>query len=238
MSQSIDIRFSGRMNNVGYVRADSVEITNITSYWSETLVYPDTVLTLSVLGINDVKNGLLGMEAYPNPLRGQATAAVQLAESGPVSVAIYDLSGRRVANYSGNMDAGSHLFKIKLQKRQMYVLSVTSKQGQRSTKLFNAQEGGENSVCLDGKDHSFEKLVSANPFHRGDVLRIKGYTMCGGTMLESVTMELPIDASCDIRLPFTHYPDGCYPAGSLYLQPNRCVSPKAICSGAPMAPML
>ena len=208
MSQSIELRFSGILNTVGYVRADSVVVMNTNRAWSETLIYPDTILILNNIGINEPENGVASMEVYPNPLKGRATMAVQLTENGPVSISIHDLTGRQVAGFSDNMESGAYKFDIKLQKRQMYVLTVATKQGQRTLKLFNAQAGDNNSIALNGKSKSFEKRVSSYPFQLGDILRIKGYAIYHGETLESYNIEYTINASDNISLLFSRHPDG------------------------------
>jgi hypothetical protein len=49
--------------------------------------------------------------ATPNPFTTDATLSFSLAERGPVELAVYDVSGRRVATvFSGERDAGEHAF--------------------------------------------------------------------------------------------------------------------------------
>jgi len=49
--------------------------------------------------------------ATPNPFTSDATLSFSLAERGPVELAVYDVSGRRVATvFSGERDAGEHAF--------------------------------------------------------------------------------------------------------------------------------
>ncbi|MEO1630257.1 MAG: T9SS type A sorting domain-containing protein [Bacteroidota bacterium] len=51
----------------------------------------------------------LALEAHPNPARDAATLAVTLAAAGPVTLAVYDLLGRRVALvHDGRLAAGTH----------------------------------------------------------------------------------------------------------------------------------
>jgi hypothetical protein len=49
--------------------------------------------------------------ATPNPFTSDATLSFSLAERGPVELAVYDVSGRRVATvFSGERNAGEHAF--------------------------------------------------------------------------------------------------------------------------------
>jgi len=49
--------------------------------------------------------------ATPNPFTTDATLSFSLAERGPVELAVYDVSGRRVATvFSGERNAGEHAF--------------------------------------------------------------------------------------------------------------------------------
>ena len=69
MANDYTVRFIGRLNGAHYQRMDSVRFTNLTRGWSETIIYPDTIIvlnaTVDVLD-NEFKTG--GFEQnVPNP---------------------------------------------------------------------------------------------------------------------------------------------------------------------------
>ena len=211
MSQRIDLKFTGNLFSVGHISLDSVKIHNVTRMWTETLIYPDTVLSLSSLGIDEAQNGLSEMKVYPNPFKGMTNVALHLTESGPLSITIHDLSGRQVACFSDNLEAGGYSFNINLQKKQMYVLSVTTKQGRQAMKILNAEGGNGNSIVLNGRNNAFEKRLSTQYFQPGDVLQFRGYATYLGNSLESMPIEQAISSNEDFILRFSRFQDGVLP---------------------------
>ena len=47
------LRFTGQGSNGAYLQLSSVEVKNLTRGWEETLVYPDTILMMGNVGIDD-----------------------------------------------------------------------------------------------------------------------------------------------------------------------------------------
>lgn len=55
---------------------DSVVVENVIRSWTETFVYPDTVLVFSSSSIAEAQNRDLGLESYPNPFRGSTNVRI------------------------------------------------------------------------------------------------------------------------------------------------------------------
>ncbi|MBO7346547.1 MAG: hypothetical protein J6U29_03180, partial [Bacteroidales bacterium] len=71
-SQNINLTFKGEDTDGKYVQMDSVRIENISRSWTETLIYPDTVLTLvDETGVSEVESNSLKCLSYPNPCNGR-----------------------------------------------------------------------------------------------------------------------------------------------------------------------
>ena len=66
------LRFSGKDTHGSYVQPSFIIIENITRNWSDTLFYPDTVLNLSGVGIDDhTANTAFSLSNnIPNPFHG------------------------------------------------------------------------------------------------------------------------------------------------------------------------
>jgi|GEM_PF-3139701 len=78
------------------------------------------------------------LDAYPNPARGAATLAVSVPAALDVSVAVYDLLGRRVAVlHEGPMAAGVHALAWDARGLAggVYVVRATGAQGTRTRRL-------------------------------------------------------------------------------------------------------
>jgi hypothetical protein len=81
-------------NNIGWVPA--------VSYGLPTRLEPDDVVA---------SEGFILRDAYPNPFRGSTTIAIELSEATRISLAVYDLLGRRVATMVDEVvPAGERLF--------------------------------------------------------------------------------------------------------------------------------
>lgn len=58
LAQTVTLKFTGVGANGHNLQMDSVSIVNLTRGWQETLLYPDTVLTMtSNVGIEDMEAG-------------------------------------------------------------------------------------------------------------------------------------------------------------------------------------
>ena len=141
MSQGITLTFTGARLNPGgyqnmlYVQLDSVKVQNINRSWSETLVYPDTVLTFAQTGIAETQGSAAEITSYPNPFNGTTNVAVTMPQSGEATLQVYNLAGQKVAERSMALAAGNNLFEVRLQNPQVYLLAVTTSQGRSTVKL-------------------------------------------------------------------------------------------------------
>jgi hypothetical protein len=78
-----------------------------------------------------------GMELYPSVSDGSTQLMVNLAKQGNVSVAVYDMTGKRVNSFNFNdKPAGNNIIPLNLASLQqgMYILNVSSASGSGSLK--------------------------------------------------------------------------------------------------------
>ncbi len=203
MSQTVDLRFTGQLSGGSFVCLDSVKVENITRAWSETLVYPDTVLSFTNVGINDVQGGVSSLSAYPNPMGGLTTVSMSLAQSGTVTISVYDLSGRSVAWHSAFLEAGAYAFNVSLEAQQVYLLAVATPTGRQTLKLVNTHGGSSNAVSnLIFTGVAVAKGVTTRPFGMGDAMKYTGYATFDRRKLKSAAKHQCQDGSEDITLVF------------------------------------
>ncbi|MBQ6726024.1 MAG: T9SS type A sorting domain-containing protein [Bacteroidales bacterium] len=203
MSQTVDLRFTGQLSGGSFVCLDSVKVENITRAWSETLVYPDTVLSFTNVGINDVQGGVSSLSAYPNPMGGLTTVSMSLAQSGTVIISVYDLSGRSVAWHSAFLEAGAYAFNVSLEAQQVYLLAVATPTGRQTLKLVNTHGGSSNAVSnLIFTGVAVAKGVTTRPFGMGDAMKYTGYATFDRRKLKSAAKHQRQDGSEDITLVF------------------------------------
>ena len=203
ISQNITLRFTGMTNTGRYVRLDSVHVQNVTQSWGESVVYPDTVLSLSRSGIYDARYGAAEVISYPNPFNGHTTIAVSLPDDGDVTMQVFLLSGQKVMEYSFHLEAGRRLFELKLQKPQVYLLAVTTSYGCTTVKLMNSSTALTNAIYCAGILPLVEKRQSVNPFQSGDILAITGYSTHNGYAVSSRVIWQQQTTNEDFELVFT-----------------------------------
>ena len=184
MAQNINLRFTGTFTNGDYIRLDSVKVENLDSAWSETLVYPDTVLSFNQTGISGVESSELELQSYPNPFNGKTSVRVFLPQSGNVTLQIHNLAGQKIAEAMKNLNAGEHIFGITLKNTELNLLTIKTTNGQKTIKLLNNGSSVSNSIIYNGMGLA-EKRLSTQNFQVGDVLRIAGYASVYGIVVRS-----------------------------------------------------
>lgn len=186
-NNSISIGFVGTDLNGTYVQLSCVKAENLTRGWTETLVYPDTILMLTpTVGIEEAGEEFPTLESYPNPFGGSTMVAVQMPQKEDVLLQVFDLSGRCIVKHSQSLSAGRHAFRVTLREPQLYMLVATTQQGHRSLKLINQSSGESNSITDCGLIFANkEKLISREHFEIGDFMRYTGYVINGTDTLGS-----------------------------------------------------
>ena len=202
ISQNITLTFSGITSNGDYLPLDSVQVQNINQSWVETAVYPDTVLSFSLSGLADAQNHAADIKAYPNPFNGTTHLSVTMPQSSNATIQVYNLAGEKVAEKTTTLESGQSFFEVQLQKKQVYLLAVTTPQGQSVIKLINRSTSPANNIVCHGSGLIVEKRFSQNPFHSGDVIKIVGYTTLCQSVISSVEVEQPQSASENFELEF------------------------------------
>ena len=62
----------------GYIQMDSVVVENVTRSWTETFVYPDTVLVFASSSIAEAQGWNIGLASYPNPFSGSTNVRISV----------------------------------------------------------------------------------------------------------------------------------------------------------------
>ena len=192
-AQTVTISFSGRDTSNHYLRLDRVDVKNLAEGWQETLLWPDTVLTMHVgTGINDAgdlaSSALQLSASSANPFHGTTTADLVVKEAGKVTMEITDISGRNVASLrETTLQPGTHHLRITLSATGIYFLTARMQSASASLKLVNSSEGGLNTIEHTGFAPTFttSKGSTNNAFHLGDPLEYIGYANIIGIEMES-----------------------------------------------------
>lgn len=210
-------------------------VLNLTQNWQDTLYWSDTVLTLTITGIQDLKTQSASLQLSqnnPNPFDGTTYANLTLANGGDVTVEITDVAGRLVAMYHGaSLQAGSHQLHVSLSTAGIYFMTARQNGKTASVKMVNQGNGGTDKITISDnariqlfssespKSANSPKLISDKPFALGDQMEYVGYAHIGLIELESEHITQTQQASEDMVLSFAIDP-GVFEGQPCYSTPT------------------
>ena len=190
------VTFTGAMLNGSYCPFEAVKVTNITKGWTETLVYPDTVLILSGTGVEEVSPSREGiMHVYPNPFEDFTDVEFDVLESGPVGIRVVGVDGVQKTSWEGYMPSGTHQVRITLERPQMALVVVTTKRGNYVGKLLHVGNGGLNEIDVRSvsprvSERSHGSNRSGGDFTPGDMMSYEGMLLnCGGEVYSDKVIQ-------------------------------------------------
>ena len=224
-AQTATLSFSGRDATDRWVRLHHVVITNQTRNWSETMVWPDTVLTIeNSTGIYDVETvhapSLQLFQNHPNPFNGTTDVFLAAADAGAVTLEIADVNGRAVVpamDISTVVRANNHSpqqFRITMAAAGTYVMTVRQNGKTASIKMVNNGGGNGNGIEYMGfvrannyspqppqPPKSHVRGTVTRPFDFGDMMEYTGYAAINGRM-DTVTVSQPLSDLQEIIMMF------------------------------------
>ena len=208
---NVILQFTGQDQNGGYVKLDRVLVENISKHWQEVLYYPDTVLHIGGVGIEEnlgLGEGVRLFQNVPNPFEGVTDFSLYIPNSSKVLIEIHDLNGKVMTSYSGSLEQGSHQFRAWLEIPQNYLLNARDKDGTVLIKMVNTGHAAQNRMEYLGKASvpdggKADKGNTNQPFSLGDVMLYKGFVHLAGTEYESVHVVQEQFGSELIPLTFT-----------------------------------
>ena len=205
------VTFTGAMLNGSYCPFEAVKVTNITKGWTETLVYPDTVLILSGTGVEEVSPSREGiMHVYPNPFEDFTDVEFDVLESGPVGIRVVGVDGVQKTSWKGYMPLGTYQVRITLENPQMALVVVTTERGNYVGKLLHVGNGGMNEIDVRSvsprvSERSHGSNRSGGDFTPGDMMSYEGMMRDCEDMIYSdkVTQAQFVDEAITLVFPVT-----------------------------------
>jgi uncharacterized protein (TIGR02145 family) len=184
--QGITLSFVGKSSSNQYIQLDSIKVRNITQNWLQTLVYPDTTLTLEVSGVphHGDERGVELFQNTPNPFDAVTELKLRLQEDEQVRLHIYDLNGRIIAQMDRHLPAGTHSFKVTLSTPQTYLLKAVTAHRQASIKMLNHGHSAVNRIEYIGAEKTEiatkEVFDESGEIFSGDLMMYEGYATIAG----------------------------------------------------------
>jgi uncharacterized protein (TIGR02145 family) len=151
IAQEISFSFTANYT-CEYAALDSVFIENLTQGGDTTLYFPDTVLTIVLTGIAPVSGGQNGYSVsqnYPNPFENKTDIEVFVPERDDYTLNVYDLSGRKIADYEGTHERGMQHFTFFAGNTKSSVLTVNSGKYLQHIQMIQFGEAGSGSPHIE-----------------------------------------------------------------------------------------
>lgn len=203
------VTFTATDNLNNHVALHHVVVENLTQDWKCTVLYPDTVLNMSGVGVENyaVETSFFVSENVPNPFDGKTSFAINMPYQDRVNIAVYDINGRKVVEASPLLEVGMHTFEVSLSTPQTYMLCVENSKCKQSIKLMNHGGSGANSIAYQqfgplGQPNLEHAKNTTYTFEDGDIMRYVGYMEQDGMSLNSDTIEQPIWEDTQVSLMF------------------------------------
>ena len=208
---TITMKFTGRNQNNEWIPLSSVLVENQTQRWQELVYYPDTILYMGTVGIDDYMQSekVHLFQNVPNPFDGVTDFSLQLDEDQDILLEIYDMNGKLVAQYENSLPQGPHLFRATLISPQTYLLSARTENDRMHIKMVNKGNGGANTIEYLGQGSiqyelkSDSKGSSPYPFVAGDWMKYVGYANLCGAEFVSAPVNKAQNQSETVNLVFT-----------------------------------
>lgn len=167
---------------------DSIFIENLVQYSDTTLYGNDTVLVLEHgIGmeerVSEHDRNMILFPAFPNPVLHTSTIGLRLLQNAPLTMRLYDISGRELMTYSRSLNAGYHNFSFSPGRELIYFLIVEIP-GQRLVQKIVAANSNKSSCRLTYSGYepvtvNMRKNGSVFPWALGDDMLFVGFTADG-----------------------------------------------------------
>ena len=181
---------------------NSVNVTNVTRGWTETLVYPDTVLVL--------KNTTCIVS--PNPFSTQTNVRFQMSKEGRAAFVVCNINGQILASIESWLGQGMHNLTIALEKPQLAILSITTPIDRYAIKLIQTDYGGKNDIMFGANENWNNILIEESEIGRFEIGDIMSYEAIFEDDDESVSSEIITKAQFDNDTITLHF---SFPMGAI-----------------------
>lgn len=181
---------------------NSVNVTNVTRGWTETLVYPDTVMVL--------KNTTCIVS--PNPFSTQTNVRFQMSKEGRTAFLVCNINGQILASTESWLSQGMHNLTIALEKPQLAILLITTPVDRYAIKLIQTDHGGKNDIMFGADENWSNILIEESEMGRFEIGDIMSYEAIFEDDDESVSSEIITKAQFDNDTITLHF---SFPIGAI-----------------------
>jgi len=216
---NIALTFSAR-NDTNYVSLNSIKVINEDRNCDTTLFWPDTVLHLNWVGVdeNHYINQAFSLSLISqNPMKDQTCISVSLPESGNLQLLVSDILGKKLLQTNHSLDAGKHKLLFTPGNKLVYIVTGIFNSTIKSKKILcNSMAESRCEITYVGltdgfKDEIHEVYNQDFLWQPGDKLICVGFSdsIQSGIVTfpnysESITFQYATNISCP-GLPIVDY---------------------------------
>ena len=232
-AQGVTTKFSGITTDGHYCLLDSVRVENLTRGWSTVLdCFADTSFRVSVqtgptTGIDNIQASSVGdgisLSNYVNHVMFHSFA-LNVSTSGPVSIDVWDVLGRKVLSVQEMLSEGTYQYQVHLDHPAAFFLSARTPSGIASLKLLNMTNAGRNDICSESfaaaplllpRRISSQLTSSEYESAVGDQMRYTGYMYRQG-QVESSDPQVVSQEDADTQITL-HFASAQYSHEGIYV---------------------
>jgi len=181
-SQNYQIDFTG---SGASTTVDSVKVENLTQCKTLTLGGSDILQLVASAGIDELNAGAANeMCISPNPATGICLADFEATASGPVTISLYDIGGKRISQVRESLTKGHHtyqviglcngIFTLKVESEEYcYNAKIVSMNSTRDNAEIKPVETIPNSIIPGETDKSHKSTITMQ-YTTGDLLKLTG----------------------------------------------------------------
>lgn len=194
--ETIELVFTA-VDSSSHLHLDSIKVINRSRYGNTMLYWPDTVLSIYFVGMEEnfkVEEKVHLFQNYPNPVSNQTTISLYVPEMDKVILVLTDILGRKILQTERILDKGTHSYSFKPGSAYLYIFTAYWRGVSNYIKIINLGSPDYNSASLEylGGNNTSPPFKSGSNvqdlnFRIGDELLFIGYS--GG--LESGFLDRP-----------------------------------------------
>lgn len=205
-----------------HVDLDAVIISNLMKDCDTILAWPDTILDLDALGIDNnftLKPAFEVSQNTPNPVYGKTSIRVSIPFTTDAKLMISHISGKIIKVMERKMDRGIHYFDLSPGEYSTLLFTLLVGNEKRSIKIVSAINSGDDFRIeykgfglMDGKFKSANE--NAFTYSNGDMLEFKG-------IYDNQTMKLYDTPDRDSTYTFPFTTEEVFAAFSYQIDPQN-----------------
>jgi hypothetical protein len=183
-NSSLSLSFTANVNG-SYDHLSRINIPNLDKNCDTALYWPDTLLIMNMMGLNDhivSPTSLQVFQNMPNPVGESTFLKIYVPETGYIQLFIMDISGKTIAFLKTELRKGYHKLLFRPGNKQIYLFTAVYKSEKRSIKIVvnaksTSRECSLSYIGIENSEVIHKSAITSGKFQfsLGDSLKFTGY---------------------------------------------------------------